>query len=337
MISWYQKNKRILPWRETYDPYKIWLSEVILQQTRVVQGLPYYQRFVEKYPCIHALAEAKEQEILRLWQGLGYYSRARNLYTCAQMIVNEFNGKFPTNYKELLHLKGVGTYTAAAIASIAFKEAVPVVHGNVYRVLASVFGIQENIASTQGIKVFHEFAKTSIPQKKADLYNQAIMEFGAMHCTPVHPKCNTCMFKRQCVAFHFDKQNVLPVKNKMMKIRKRSFNYFIIQFENKFYMKMRQANDIWKSLYDFYLLEDNQLKQINHLERGLLTLIKRYKLAIEKNSQLYKHILTQKAQFLLKEQNLIPFTLEEIKQLPKPILINNFLKKELLYINYIFN
>jgi A/G-specific adenine glycosylase len=186
--AWYQAHRRHLPWRSTTDPYKIWLSEVILQQTRIMQGLPYYLRFVAKYPTVQDLASADEHEVLRLWQGLGYYTRARNMHICARSIVSECGGVFPRTYKELLRLSGVGPYTAGAIASIAFQEAVPVVDGNVYRVLARVFGVAADITSTQGKKVFYTLAHALVPQEDAGVYNQSIMEFGALHCTPVLPK-----------------------------------------------------------------------------------------------------------------------------------------------------
>lgn len=351
LIAWYQANKRDLPWRKTHDPYRIWLSEVILQQTRVAQGLPYYKRFVEKYPTVADLAAAKEEEVLRLWQGLGYYSRARNLHACARMIVNEWCGKFPTTYEDLLRLKGVGKYTAAAIASIAFKEPVPVVDGNVYRVLARVFGIEENIASTQGEKIFYQLANTLVPKEKADLYNQAIMEFGAMHCVPANPLCSTCIFRTECIAFHSSRQRTLPVKVKNLKVKQRFFHYFIIQFQDKFYMKKREERDIWQGLYDFYLIEENQVKPPHQLKSELLSIIQRYQLVIHKRPILYKHILTHQrlnvcffhikattpfineAKKLFNKMNITPFTLEEIKTLPKPILINKFLEKELYAVN----
>ena len=346
LIAWYQENKRTLPWRTTHDPYKIWLAEIILQQTRVAQGLPYYQQFVAKYPSVEALARADEKEVLRLWQGLGYYTRARNLHACARMIVHQLGGKFPNNYKELLHLKGVGKYTAGAIASIAFKEAVPVVDGNVYRVLARVFGIQEDIASTQGAKTFYTLAQSLVPQKNADLYSQAIMEFGAMHCTPAKPKCKSCIFKDYCVAFHTDQQPMLPVKKKKIKIKSRFFHYFVLQYEDKLYMQRRNKNDIWAGLYDFYLVEYHQLIAVDQLEDALVMLIQRHQLPIVRKSRLYKHLLThqrlyayffyveattqfiQEAASLLRQGGIRAFTLNETQRLPKPRLINNFLEKE---------
>lgn len=318
----------------------------MLQQTRVAQGLPYYQRFIEKYPAVQELAQAKEEEVLRLWQGLGYYSRARNLHACARKVVSELGGKFPRTYKELLRLKGVGKYTAAAIASIAFKEPVPVVDGNVYRVLARVFGITEDIAATQGVKAFDALAQSLVPQEDADLYNQAIMEFGALHCTPVNPKCKSCIFKDHCVAFHTGRQYMLPVKSKKVKIKKRYLHYLVIQCADKLYMRRRKAHDIWEGLYDFYLVEDSRLRAIDRLEDTLLSLVRHHQLSVTRKPTLYKHLLTHRqlyvhffhvqatAQFiedakhLLIQAGISAFTAEQTKALPKPILIDNFLKEE---------
>ena len=347
LVAWYHAHKRHLPWRETHDPYKIWLSEIILQQTRVAQGLPYYQRLLEKYPSVRELAYADEEEVLRLWQGLGYYSRARNLHTCARMVVNDLAGQFPSTYKELLQLKGVGKYTAAAIASIAFKEAVPVVDGNVYRVLARVFGIEKDIMSTQGTRVFYALAQSLVPKKDPDLYSQAIMEFGAMHCTPRNPKCASCIFQGHCVAFLTGRQCTLPVKSKKVKVRQRFLHYLVIQYADKLYMKRRKAHDIWEGLYDFYLAEDKHLRSIDRLEDALIRLVRDHKLSTVSKPTLYRHLLThqrlhvrflhvkatgqfiQEAAALLRQAGVSAFTVAQTKALPKPILIDNFLKKEL--------
>ncbi len=347
LLVWYQVHKRNLPWRETNDPYKIWLSEIILQQTRVAQGLPYYQRFVEKYPAIQDLAYANEEEVLRLWQGLGYYSRARNLHTCARMVVNELGGKFPSTYKELLQLKGVGKYTAGAIASIAFKESVPVVDGNVYRVLARVFGVEEDVASTRGAKAFYTLAQSLVPKEEADLYSQAIMEFGAIHCTPLNPKCNACIFKAHCVAFHTGRQHTLPIKSKKVKIKQRFFYYLVMQGDDKLYMKRRKDRDIWEGLYDFYLVEDSRPSVLDRLEDALVLLMRRHKLSITSTSTPYQHLLThrrlyvhflhvqvtahfiQEATSLLSQAGMRAFTTDQTKALPKPILIDRFLKEKI--------
>jgi A/G-specific adenine glycosylase len=346
LLVWYQAHKRNLPWRETHDPYKIWLSEIILQQTRVAQGLPYYQRFIKKYPSIQKLAHADEEEVLRLWQGLGYYSRARNLHACARRIAYELDGRFPSTYEALLQLKGIGKYTAGAIASIAFKEAVPAVDGNVYRVLARVFGVAADITSTPGTKAFYALAQSLMPEQGADLYNQAIMEFGAIHCTPLNPKCESCIFKAHCVAFHTGKQYALPVNSRRVKIKQRFFHYLVVQCADKLYMKRRKAHDIWKGLYDFYLVEDRQLSTIDRLEDTLAVLIRCHKLSIVGKPAQYKHLLThqrldvhflhvrataqfiQEATSLLVQAGMEALTIAQIKALPKPILIDNFLKEK---------
>jgi len=214
LVEWYLQNKRELPWRTTKDPYKIWLSEIILQQTRVAQGLPYYLKFIEKYPNVRALANADEQEVLRLWQGLGYYSRARNLHAAAKYVANELGGNFPDSYQKLKQLKGVGDYTAAAIASFAYQEKVAVVDGNVYRVLARLFGIEIDINSNEGKKTFSKLANELITQYQPDLHNQAMMEFGALHCTPANPNCMFCPFTTECEARLTQRQSVLPIKIK---------------------------------------------------------------------------------------------------------------------------
>ncbi|CAG0910098.1 unnamed protein product [Cyprideis torosa] len=218
IIDWYQINKRDLPWRNTKDPFTIWLSEIILQQTRVAQGLPYYQRFIKAFPNLEKLAVASEQEVLKLWQGLGYYSRARNLHYSAIYIVNELNGKFPSNYNDLLNLKGVGDYTASAIASICYNEPTAVVDGNVYRVLARYFGIETAINSTKGVKEFKLLAQELIDDDNPGTHNQAVMEFGARMCKPQNPDCLSCPLKESCVSLQKNKVNLLPFKEKKLKL-----------------------------------------------------------------------------------------------------------------------
>ncbi len=252
---WYRQNARDLPWRHTTDPYKIWLSEIILQQTRVDQGMSYYYKFTENYPTVFDLAQAPETQILRDWQGLGYYSRARNLHTTAKLIVSDWGGKFPTTYSDLLKLKGVGEYTAAAISSICFREAKPVVDGNVYRVLARVFGESTPIDSTSGKKRFRELAESLLDHSEPDVYNQAIMEFGARQCTPRNPNCPICPLAASCVARKEHKIAVLPVKAGKTKITERWMNYLIIRHKDNLYIRQRTANDIWKNLWEFPLLE----------------------------------------------------------------------------------
>ncbi|MBT0812541.1 A/G-specific adenine glycosylase [Litoribacter ruber] len=259
LLHWYPQNMRDLPWRNTQNPYIIWLSEIILQQTRVVQGLPYFESFLEKYPTVQDLAKAPLDDVLRLWQGLGYYSRARNLHHCAIQVSDEFNGQFPDNYKDLLKLKGVGSYTAAAIASFAYREKVAVVDGNVFRVLARYFGVSEDISSPKGKKEFERLANELIPADQPDEFNQAIMEFGALQCTPKNPDCSSCPLQENCLAFQNDLIGELPVKKGKVKVRTRNFVYYAISCGENLMMKKRGGQDIWEGLHDFPLEEIEEL------------------------------------------------------------------------------
>lgn len=255
IIAWYSNNKRELPWRHTTDPYILWLSEIILQQTRVEQGLPYFLRFLESYPTIAHFAEAPEASILRLWQGLGYYSRARNMHKAAKEVMDTHGGIFPSSYTDLLRLKGIGEYTAAAIASFSANEARAVVDGNVFRVLARYFGISMPINSTMGKKTFAKLADELIDREYPGLYNQAIMEFGALQCAPKNPHCAACPLQTDCYALRHDMISVLPQKLKSKKSRDRHFNYFIITDEDRILMRQRGPKDIWENLFEFPLLE----------------------------------------------------------------------------------
>lgn len=258
LLAWYAQSHRPLPWKGIKDPYLIWLSEVILQQTRTEQGMPYYHRFKEQYPTIQEMAAASEDEIMKLWQGLGYYSRARNMHFTAKYIANELNGEFPRDLKSLLTLKGVGTYTAAAIASFAFDLPHAVVDGNVYRVLSRFFGIDKAIDSTDGKRFFGNLAQELLSPRQAATYNQAIMDLGATVCLPKNSKCSTCFLQSKCVAFGKEKIDQFPVKSKKIKKRTRHFNYLIIIYEGKLLIKKREERDIWQNLYDFPLLETEQ-------------------------------------------------------------------------------
>lgn len=339
VVEWYTANSRKLPWRDSKDPYKIWLSEIILQQTRVSQGLPYYLRFVEKFPTAKALAAASEQEILRLWQGLGYYTRARNLHKCAKTVVADFKGKFPDNFQDLKKLPGIGDYTAAAIASIAFLEPVAVVDGNVFRVLARIFGIDKEINSPEGKKYFTSLANELVGKKNPDLHNQAVMEFGALFCTPQTPQCPACTFKDTCFAARNNLQPVLPVKIKAKPARKRYFYYVVIKKGNSLLMKKREQKDIWHGLYDFHLIEKNKPVKATSL---LLDdpWLKNQNVAnpeIIEISEPYKHVLTHQiimARFIIipyekgtaaHDKDLKFFTAQKIGDLPKPVLISKFL------------
>ncbi len=262
ILLWYAGNKRPLPWRGTKEPYKIWLSEIILQQTRVAQGIPYYGRFLERFPTIQDLANANEEDILKLWQGLGYYSRARNLHATAKMVVHEHNGEFPETYMQLLKLKGVGDYTASAISSICFNEPEPVVDGNVYRVLARYFGIRVPINGTAGATYFKTLARKVMDVANIRDYNQAIMEFGAIQCTPKNPSCFTCPLSTGCTALKDNSVGQLPVKLGKAKIRTRYFNYLvpIVIVNNGDYgtvLKKRKGKGIWENLFEFPLLESD--------------------------------------------------------------------------------
>ena len=258
LSKWYQKNKRDLPWRHTNDPYIIWLSEIILQQTRVEQGLPYFEKFSEFFPTIEHFASAHEDKILKMWQGLGYYSRARNMHHAAKEIVKNYNGIFPEEFSELKKLKGVGDYTAGAIASFAFNKPHPVVDGNVYRLLSRFLGIKIPIDSPKGKKIFLGLAEDLLDKKNPGLHNQAIMEFGAMQCKPANPDCFSCPLNINCFAFKNKKVNQFPVKSKTQKIRERFFHYLFIKWKKNIFLNKRTGNDIWKNLFEFPLIETNK-------------------------------------------------------------------------------
>lgn len=258
LLNWYRENHRALPWRSTTDPYKIWLSEVILQQTRVDQGLAYWERFVERYPTVADLAAAPEDAVLRLWQGLGYYSRARNLRTAAQQVMDEHGGRFPREYEALLGLKGVGEYTAAAIGSISFNLVEPVVDGNVYRVLSRVFGIATPIDSTAGRKEFRALAATLMDPYHPGDHNQAVMELGATVCTPKKPLCDQCPLLGKCIALKTGRIQELPYKSGKTKSRVRYFNYLDITSNQGRTLQKRNGKDIWQGLYEFPLIESTR-------------------------------------------------------------------------------
>lgn len=338
-MNWYTDNQRTLPWRLTKDPYRVWLSEIILQQTRVAQGLPYYERFITQFPTLKSLAEAPQQKILRIWQGLGYYSRARNLHACARQVVKEYGGKFPQEYDQLLKLKGIGPYTAAAIASIAFNKQAAVVDGNVYRVLSRVFGIQTDISSTEGKNIFSELANRLIDKNDPGTYNQALMEFGALFCTPKNPDCEGCIFRKSCFANLKGLQTSLPYKARKTKVRNRYFNYVVIRSGKKIAMRKRNGKDIWSGLYDFYLFESKrpQRKETVLGADDFLQKLKPYQEVAA--SRTYKHVLSHqvlKAQFvlltinnsheeLLKSKGLKFYSGRQIQVLPKPVLVSRFL------------
>lgn len=333
--SWYAEHRRDLPWRDTTDPYLIWVSEIILQQTQVKQGYDYYLRFVQRFPDVQSLAEAEEDEVLNYWQGLGYYSRARNMHAAAKSM----NGKFPQTYDGVRALKGVGDYTAAAICSFAYGMPVAVIDGNVYRVLARYVGIDTPIDSTKGVKLFKQLADEYLDKRQPAAYNQAIMDFGALQCTPVHPHCEACPLQETCVAFREGRVEELPVKQHKTRQTYRYFNYFFIRQGDYTYIKKRTEKDIWKNLYELPLIESS--KEIS--ERQAVSLMEQYGGPEVKTIPLkhgVKHVLSHRIiltdfyEVSLPEKE-IPDVLKSYQKVPIsslgdyafPILISNFLKE----------
>ncbi|TDQ28760.1 A/G-specific adenine glycosylase [Tenacibaculum caenipelagi] len=338
LIYWYLHNKRELPWRKTKDPYRVWLSEIMLQQTRVAQGLPYFLKFTEAFPTVFDLAKADENEVLKLWQGLGYYSRARNLHFTAKYIAKELNGVFPKNYKELLQLKGIGDYTASAIASICYDEPVAVVDGNVYRVLSRYFGIATPINSTKGIKEFKELAQTLIDVSQPGVYNQAIMDFGALHCKPQNPLCNECPVLESCVALAKNSIKELPVKEKKIKIKKRYFNYLVpITDDNQTVLEERTGKGIWQGLYQFPLLEaKNEIdeKELIQHEQFIKLFPEETIISLFNNKDIvhklsHQHLITKFWVVKTREVNEKTMSWSAVKKQPVPVLIDKFLEEYL--------
>lgn len=338
LIQWYLQNKRDLPWRNTIDPYFIWLSEIMLQQTRVAQGLPYFLRFTEAFPAVFDLAKADEEQVLKLWQGLGYYSRARNLHKTAQQVAFEFNGKFPANYAELLKLKGIGEYTAAAIASFAYNESVPVVDGNVYRVLSRYFEVETDIASSGAKKEFTQLAAELLPAGEANLFNQAIMEFGALQCVPKNPDCANCIFNNSCAALQKKKVAQLPIKSKKVKVRTRFFTYLVFEDEvNNTLIQKRTQKGIWHNLYEFPLLEtDNDLSpealsdlllKHTYVENKILD-ISRFNEAVMVHKLTHQHLNICFWKVRVAGKLSEGTNWKSVKKLPFPIVIHNFIEAE---------
>ena len=303
LINWFEENRRDLPWRQRPTPYQVWLSEVILQQTRVNQGRDYYLRFIERWPTLGDLAAATEEEVLKMWQGLGYYSRARNLHHCAQQVVEQYDGQFPADFEKLRQLKGIGEYTAAAIASIAFGLPHAVVDGNVYRVLARLYDIDAPINSSEGQHLFAQLADELLNREQPGLHNQAMMEFGALHCTPKNPNCLHCPLQAQCLAFEHQTVMQRPVKLQKLKVTTRYFNYIVIRVNEKIYLHKRSSNDIWHNLYDFPCVESEKPMRIEDVitSEEFVQLIGNVAFTIIKTSPTYTHKLTHRtiiAQFI---------------------------------------
>jgi len=336
LIYWYLQNKRDLPWRKTKNAYHIWLSEIILQQTRVNQGLEYYTIFVSTFPTVFDLAKADEEVVLKLWQGLGYYSRARNLHYSAKYIVNELKGKFPKNYTDLLKLKGVGDYTASAIASICYNEPAAVVDGNVYRVLARYFGINIAINSTQGINYFKQLAQQLINKKQPGTFNQAIMEFGAIQCKPQNPDCTICPLNSECIALQKGIIKTLPIKIKKITIKKRFFNYLIItNHQNKTVLQQRKNKGIWQNLYEFPLIETSKeihLKELiasndfHQIIKGDTHTISLFNKTQTVHKLTHQHLYTKF--WIISTDQEIPngISWNDFEKFPVPILLHNFVE-----------
>ncbi len=336
LIYWYLQNKRNLPWRNTINPYNIWLSEIILQQTRVDQGMLYYFKFIEKFPDINNLALASEKEVLKLWQGLGYYSRARNLHYSAKYIVKELNGVFPSTYNEIIKLKGVGDYTASAIASICFNEATAAVDGNVYRVLARYFGINTPINSSNGIKEFKQLAQHLLDNNKSSEHNQAIMEFGARLCKPQNPVCDTCPLNNSCVALSKNLIKELPVKEKNIKIKNRYFNYIVIEATNNKTKIVKREKGIWLNLYEFPLIEtiieidEKQLiehKIFNELFKKSDVTIKLFNKNVIVHKLSHQHIYSKFWIVTTNSSTEFSISWDSIKNYPVPALIDKFINQ----------
>ena len=336
LTTWYSENKRQLPWRGTQDPYKIWLSEIILQQTQVKQGLPYYDAFVSNFPTVSDLAEATEDTILKLWQGLGYYSRARNLHYAARTVMKDFQGEFPSTYKELITLKGIGDYTASAIASICADEPTAVVDGNVYRFLSRYFGIDTPINSTKGIKEFKALAQRLLPESKIGDHNQAMMEFGARHCKPSSPLCESCPFNSSCIALDKGRIQELPVKLKKTKVKKRYFNYLVfISDDKETLLEQRQGKGIWQNLYQFPLIESNASLNQSSLKEQLRAkdmLVKSFALTLFNEKEVvhklsHQHLYTK---FWIISVDQLPrqgVAIDTLHEYAVPVLISNFLER----------
>jgi A/G-specific adenine glycosylase len=343
LLEWFATNHRPLPWKGEKNPYKIWLSEIILQQTTVRQGMPYYERFVAKYPTVKDLADAPEDDVMKLWEGLGYYSRARNLHATAKHITYALNASFPNTYDSILTLKGVGSYTAAAIASFAYDLPHAVVDGNVYRVLSRFFGIETPVDSTPAKKEFTGLANSLLDKNRPADFNQAMMDFGATQCTPNNPQCHICPLQSECRAFKKDRVFVLPIKSKKLIKKERFFNYLVINQGDVVYIRKRTGKDIWQDLYEFLLIETSEL--IENLENtegvGYSEFpISNFKLLSK--SQPYKQLLTHQKiiavfweleappQYFLDSQCFLKIEREKLTNFAFPKIIDTYMKIKVL-------
>jgi A/G-specific adenine glycosylase len=342
LLKWNQnENHRPMPWKGEKDPYKIWLSEIILQQTRVEQGWAYYEKFLKNFPTIFQLAAAKDEKVFKLWEGLGYYNRCKNLLFTARHIVKEYKGKFPNTYDSLLSLKGVGPYTASAIASFAYNLPHAVVDGNVFRVFSRFYGISTAIDTKEGIEIFNKIATNNLSKKQAGIYNQALMDFGATVCKPMAALCPSCVMQKKCVAFTQNQVNLLPVKLKTIQKKNRFFDFFIFKQGDYFLIQKRGAGDIWSNLYQFYLNENERAAAIDkkYIQKFILEPL----VLSEENiisllpSSVYKQTLTHQqieARFIIINLNKKPALFAKalwvkkdgFKKYPFPKIVNDFLK-----------
>ena len=343
LSHWFATHQRELPWRSHPTPYYVWLSEVILQQTRVSQGLDYFNRFVERWPSVADLAEATEEEVLKLWQGLGYYSRARNLHKCAQEVVRLHGGELPADFQQLLKLPGIGPYTAAAIASIAFGLPHAVVDGNVYRVLSRLFDIATPINTDEGVKTFATLADDLLDREHPGLHNQAMMELGALQCVPSHPDCHSCPLQAHCLAFANHSVDDRPVKEKRLKVRTRYFHYLVVSDTHRVYLRHRESGDIWQGLYDFPCVESDHHMSLDEVTDSLefKGLIQERPFQVKGISREFTHKLTHQtliATFfeikisdfspIIQENNLLLVPENDLGNYPIPKLIENYLKSK---------
>lgn len=320
LISWFEDHKRDLPWRGETDPYKIWVSEIILQQTRVQQGWDYYLRFLDNFPTVKALAEADEDRVLKVWQGLGYYSRARNMHAAAREIMAEHQGRFPNEYDKILSLKGIGRYTAAAIASIAFGLPYPAVDGNVIRIVSRIFGVCEDVTQPAVVKLITEICETQIDRRQPGLFNQAAMDFGATHCTPRNPLCSECPFKSECYALRNNLVDILPIKKKKAELKHRYFHYTMYFSDNQTIIEKRTGMDIWRNMYQFPLVEtdvESALEKPFFATREVLS-----------HQVIHAEFFVRNVEKLpepLQNQQIIAF--DDIVNYPMPKVMTEFLKK----------
>lgn len=350
MLQWSSTQDRNLPWKQTKDPYKIWLSEIILQQTRVEQGMPYYLKFIENYPTVLHLANASEDQVLKNWEGLGYYTRARNLHGTAKYIAYQLDSVFPSNYNDILALKGIGTYTAAAIASFAFQLPHAVLDGNVYRVLARFFGIDTPIDSTVGKKIFEQLAQELLDSSQPAAYNQAIMDFGATWCTPKQPNCTICPMQTHCIARITSSVANYPVKQKKMIKRNRFFHYLLLHGEGQIMLEKRVEKDIWQGLYQFPLVEAPYLIQDAQQITNTIfwkTHLAEVPIKIESASKTFKQLLTHQQIFAnfweihlshfppMLTDNTLLISKDKLNNFAFPKIIDCYLEEKSLYLGLI--